>query len=100
MHHAQQPDPEMTDRMRERFEELKELQSGATGRFPEGKLTEADEGEIRFQIGYQSGKVVMDFGQPTAWIGMSPQQAKELAHMLNKWANPVTRPKKRRPLPL
>ena len=93
MHHSQGFDPAMADHLRKELDELSE-KMGATGRFPEGKLTELDEGEIRFQVGFKDGKVVMDFGQPTAWIGMHPEQAKDLARTLMKWANPVTRPKK------
>jgi hypothetical protein len=55
---------------------------GATGEFPEGKLTENDEGEIRFGVANTAGKVVLDFGKPVAWLGMNPQQAVDLANVL------------------
>jgi len=86
MHHSSQPDPEIS-RMHPHGDEL-----GATGEFPEGHLTESDEGEIKFAVGYKDGKVVLDFGGPVAWMGMHPDQAKELASLLLKWANTVTRP--------
>lgn len=55
---------------------------GATGEFPDGKLTPDDEGGLQFSIGHRNGKVVLDFGTPAVWIGMEPQQAVELAQSL------------------
>jgi hypothetical protein len=62
---------------------------GATGNFPEGKLTKADEGEIQFAIAADPGarKVLVDFGQPVAWLGMNPDQARGLADMLREKAD-------------
>jgi hypothetical protein len=59
---------------------------GATKRFPLGKLTPHDEGEIRIAIGTSAGKVVMDFGNTTAWIGFDKAQALEIAETLRKHA--------------
>lgn len=56
MHHSSAPDPELADH----------LGLGATGEFPEGKLTEVDEGELKFAVGYMKGKVVIDFGTPVS----------------------------------
>jgi hypothetical protein len=55
---------------------------GATGQFPEGKLTEVDEGEVRIGITDLDGKVVVDFGKPTAWIGFNPDQADDVARAI------------------
>ena len=55
---------------------------GATGEFPDGKLKESDDGGLHFAVGHTDGKVVVDFGTPTAWIGMEPEQAVELAECL------------------
>lgn len=55
---------------------------GATGRFPQGKLTPQDEGEIQFAIGEKDGKVILDFGKATAWIGFEPEQALLIAQIL------------------
>lgn len=55
---------------------------GATGRFPQGKLTTKDEGEIQFAIGEKDGKVILDFGKATAWIGFEPEQALQIAKIL------------------
>lgn len=62
---------------------------GPTGQFPEGKLNENDEGEIRIAVGHQNGKVVIDFGKPIAWIGFSAGQARELAGAIIQHAEQV-----------
>lgn len=59
---------------------------GATGRFPEGKLVEHDMGEIQMRVGLDRGKIVIDFGTPTAWVGMTPQQASDMADSLVKFS--------------
>lgn len=64
---------------------------GAIGAYPEGKLTEADEGAIQFAIGEQNGKVVIDFGTSVHWLGLTAQQAADLASDLMKWARLVGR---------
>lgn len=57
---------------------------GGTGRFPLGRLSQSDEGEIQFGIAADpaKNKVVINFGQPTAWIGFSAEQAEQLAESL------------------
>ena len=50
-----------------------------------------DEGAIQFSIGEKDGKVVIDFGTPVAWVGMSPQQAADFASTLLKRARLVAR---------
>jgi len=57
---------------------------GSTGRFPLGKLSQSDEGEIQFGIAADpvKNKVVMNFGEPTAWIGFDAEQAEQLAESL------------------
>jgi len=71
--HGNYPTPDM--------EKIQE-QLGATRNFPQGKLVPHDEGEIRFAVGEKEGKVVIDFGKETAWVGMFPEQAIELAQIL------------------
>jgi hypothetical protein len=70
----------------ERLRAKLEARLGATGQFPEGKLADNDEGEIRVAIGQQNGKVVIDFGKPVAWIGFTPEQAEEIAVTLREHA--------------
>lgn len=64
---------------------------GALGDFPQGKLTPSDEGAIRFAIGEQNGKVVIDFGTSVHWFAMTAQEAADLASALMKWARLVGR---------
>lgn len=64
---------------------------GALGDFPEGQLTKMDEGAIQFAIGEKDGKVVLDFGTPVAWVGMTPQQAADFASTLLNRARAVAR---------
>lgn len=73
------------DLLVKRFEERGKDVLGKTGRFPHGKIQESDEGEIRFQVGRQGNKVLLDFGKrPIAWIGMTGDQAIELGNSLRK----------------
>jgi hypothetical protein len=109
MHHSSQPDPAMAETLRafhEKFSDRREnaeaamerkLQAlrsseyapklGATGRFPQGQLTEHDEGEIQFQSGVVDRKVIVDFGQEVVWVGMDAAQARSLARALLKHAD-------------
>ena len=64
---------------------------GATGEHPRGKLTPDDEGAIAFAIGDQDGKVVIKFGTPVAWMGMTPEEAVTLAELLIKRARAVSK---------
>ena len=66
----------LINQMRERL--------GATGRYPEGKLGEHDEGEIAFAVAAdpKNKKVLIDFGKPVAFLGMNPDQAIALGEVL------------------
>jgi hypothetical protein len=60
---------------------------GATGRFPEGKNRDDDEGELRYAVGPdRKGNVVVDFGKPTVWVAFPPADARALALVLLKHA--------------
>ena len=78
------------------LDEMKAYQSqslGATGEFPRGKLDESDEGEIRIAVSsnVESETVVLAFGKSIEWVGMTPQQAVEIAKCLIRHARQVTR---------
>ena len=94
-HHG--PNPFDDEEARGHFErilrDLKDTASyrGPIGSFPAGHLTKADEGAIQFAIGEKDGKVVLDFGAPTAWIGMTAQEAADLASALLRRAREVGR---------
>lgn len=69
--------------------ELAQLLAGPTGKFPQGKLTENDEGELTIAIGHKDGKIVLDFGTPTAWVGFDADQADQIADALRAHAKQV-----------
>ena len=86
MHHGN--DPEATKIIEAFNNVLKDkAQLGATGEYPEGRLNENDEGEIRFAITSGGGKLVMNFGKPVAWIGMGRSQAVQLIKVLQEHAD-------------
>ena len=60
---------------------------GPTGKFPDGKLTEHDEGEIQFGVTTLKGKVVLNFGKPIASLGMDATQTRSLARLLLRYAS-------------
>ena len=55
---------------------------GATGTYPQGKLTEDDEGAVRMAIGIVDNKVMIDFGTMLQWVAMSREEAIEFAGMI------------------
>jgi hypothetical protein len=57
---------------------------GTTGRFPRGKIHEADEGEIKIAVAVdrKTQTVLIDFGKPVTFIGFSAEQASEIADLL------------------
>lgn len=61
---------------------------GATGQFPNGQYGPHDEGEIRFAIAADVEKqlVLVDFGKPVHSLGLTPDQAVELADLIHKKA--------------
>jgi hypothetical protein len=66
---------------------------GSTGDFPKGQITMDDEGAIQFALKPEDGKLVIDFGTPVQWVGMTPQEACDLAGSLVKMARAIAREK-------
>jgi hypothetical protein len=60
---------------------------GATGEFPQGKLTASDKGELGIKVFSIPGKIVVEFGTQITWIGMDPEQARNLADSLRRHAD-------------
>jgi hypothetical protein len=54
------------------------------GQFPHGKLNEHDEGALRLDVAadVENGVVLMHFGKPVAWLGLTADVALELASAL------------------
>ncbi len=68
---------------------VEDVKAGATGKFPQGKLTKSDEGELRIAVNIHNGKVVLAFGKAIEWIGLTPKLASELGVILIKHANTI-----------
>ena len=86
LHDFDVADNKLLDKLREC---LQEMTLGKTGEFPDGKIREDDKGGVMFAVGEEKGNVVIQFGEPTKWVGMSPQQALDLASLLIKHARSV-----------
>lgn len=69
---------------------------GPTGRFPGGKLTETDKGEVVFEVVKFKGKVLVNFGTPVMYIGMSPEEARRFGSLLIQKANAITESPRRK----
>jgi len=94
-HHSNEFDPKISEETLKHFTQagikaeksIREILSehiGPTGEFPEGQLTEHDEGEIAFAAYHKDGKVIIDFNSPVHWLGMNPNQAIDLGNLLIK----------------
>lgn len=91
-HHGKHPfEMKNSESLNEAYKKVLAIQSdslglGPTGKFPEGKLAEHDEGEIKIAVSHHKGKVVIDFGGPVAFIGFTPDQAVDIADLITKHA--------------
>lgn len=74
-HHGNNPPNELHDAMKKVF-----------GEFPQGKLNDDDSGAIAMSVGVESHRVVLRFPKPVAWIGMTGDEAFELAKSLLRHA--------------
>jgi len=74
-HHSSQPNPEIIEAMRKLF-----------GEYPDGKLNADDAGAVATQVGVENSRVVLRFPKPVAWIGMTGDEAFELAQCLLRHA--------------
>ena len=85
-HHSPNFDPEMEEiqkKVRKLVQEGKApYKVGPTGWFSDGKLTKSDEGEIKFAVFVKDSKVIIDFQSPVHWLGMTADQALQLADLL------------------
>lgn len=71
-----------------KFKPWNKREFGATGEFPRGKIDETDEGALKLGIAWdgKNGIVRVDFGKPTAWLGLPQEQAIEFAKVIMKKA--------------
>lgn len=72
-----------------------ELKAGLTGRFPDGKISSDDEGELEIIVGTEEEKgiIIIMFGKPTKWLGLHPEQVIAIADDLINKANMLTEAK-------
>lgn len=59
---------------------------GLLGEFPDGKLNKTDQGAVRIEVSTSQEKVIIKFGTPTAWVGMTADEARSLARLLTSHA--------------
>ena len=57
--------------------------------YPDGKLTEHDEGDLQIALTNHDGCVIVQFGKSVKWFGVPPQTARELARLLIQHAEEV-----------
>ncbi len=84
----QHHEPEMGNEMKQWLNSIPraEVLFGPTGRSSEGKLTENGEGESSFEVTAFQGKVVVNFGKSIESMGLSAEQARQLALALRQRA--------------
>lgn len=68
-----------------------DVKLGPTHRFPQGRIHQSDDGELAIAIAVSQGKIIVEFGVSTKWIGFGPREARELARLLNEKADQVER---------
>lgn len=52
---------------------------GGTGHFPDGKINDADEGELKMLCTVRDGVLRLDFNKDICFLGFDPESAKRLA---------------------
>ena len=62
---------------------------GPTNSFPRGKFSEDDEGGLQIGIAVKDKTVLVDFGKPTAWIGLDHDTAVAFAKNILKRAKEI-----------
>lgn len=63
---------------------------GPTNEYPKGKLNAADKGELSMGIYVKDDSViVIEFGNSVRWLGLYPEQARQLAKALLKHADAI-----------
>ncbi len=73
----------------ERKPKVVTMEVGKSGDYPNGKLTDKDEGGLVYKVGRYKDTVIMEFGTPVKWLGLPPENARELAQVLIKHADAI-----------
>lgn len=66
---------------------------GATGEFPQGKISPADEGELKLAITHDQGNVIINFGKAIVWFGMPPKEARQFGMLVIGHASEIEKGK-------
>ena len=74
-----------------RFEE--QVEGRAKRAYSEGRISSTDEGELACAIksDRKHGRVIVDFGKPVTWLGMTPQDAVSWAQALINCAKEISK---------
>ena len=64
------------------LKELRDHQRKLAGSFPDGKLSDQDEGALMLAVTTMGKRVVITFPAPTQWLGMTGDQAAEMGILL------------------
>lgn len=59
--------------------------SGFRPKFPRGKLRADDEGQLRMAFSVHGNTLVMDFGKPVAWVGLSLHEVTALREAFERY---------------
>lgn len=85
-HHGGAGFDKLRTQLKKELEEAGE-KTGATGKFPDGKLVNQDEGELRLAVAStEDGRVIIEFGKPIAWLGLTKKEAAQLGNLILKHA--------------
>lgn len=62
----------------------KEKKLGPTGKFPRGKISDDDEGQLKYGVATdrENNVIILEFGKPLAWLGLDKSAAIQLANVL------------------
>ncbi len=89
-HHGNRPDPKEAENMKRL---LDQLEGRAKRAYPNGRLNANDDGALAFAIAAdkERGLVIIDFGKPTEWIGLAPNDVSVLVEKLVEKAREVAK---------
>lgn len=74
-HHSSEPNKALSEAMQRLL-----------GEYPDGRLNDDDAGAIAMAVGVNNDRVVIQFPKPVTWVGMTGDQAMQLASDLMKHA--------------
>jgi hypothetical protein len=74
------------------FKPWNKRELGATGRFPQGRVSDDDEGELTLGVAFDpvDGIVRIEFGKPVAWLGLPRDNAVAFARAILRRAGAKT----------